>query len=230
MARPKNQQARRELLVRAARRAIVAHGLSAVRIRDVAAAAGMAPGSVTYYYPELGELFDAVYEDAVERFCAERWRAVERLSDPRERLRAMIRSGLPSGPDDELACLLYEFSPQARRRRLDAVLRSSLYSRQVELYRSILAGGVAAGTFALAGGATDLARNLVALEDAYGYHVVVGSAIGLAEAERLILAYAATATGCPLEPAPDPLADCADGAGPAADGTAVAPAGVPVGG
>lgn len=198
MPRPKNQRARRDHLLGAARRAIVAHGLAAVRIRDVAEAAGMAPGSVTYYYPELDELFDEVYEDAVERFCAARWRAVEAIADPRERLVATIRSGLPSGPDDELACLLYEFSPQARQRRLEAVLRSSLYMRQVALYRSILEGGATAGAFELTAPAGEVAHNLVALEDAYGYHVVVGSAVSLEHAERLIRGYAATATGCDL--------------------------------
>ena len=198
MPRPKNQHARRRLLVEAARRAIVEQGLASVRIRDVAEAAGMAPGSVTYYYPEFEGLFDAVYEDAVERFCAERWRAVEPIAHPPERLLAMIRSGLPSGPEDELACLLYEFAPHARHRRVEAVLRSSLYTRQAELYRSVLESGVAAGVFELAAPATMIACNLVALEDTYGYHVVVGSAITLEQAERLIRSYAATATGCDL--------------------------------
>lgn len=184
--------------MQAARRVIVEQGLAAVRIRDVADAAGMAPGSVTYYYPELGTLFDTVYEDAVERFCSERWRAVEPIADPSERLVVMIRSGLPSGPDDELAALLYEFAPHARHRRLEAVLRASLYTRQTELYRSVLENGVARGVFELTASATSVACNLVALEDAYGYHVVAGSAISLEQAERLIRSYASTATGCDL--------------------------------
>jgi AcrR family transcriptional regulator len=197
--RPKNQQARREHLVAAARRAIVEQGLAAVRIRDVAEAAGMAPGSVTYYYRELDELFGEVYDDAVQRFCAERWRTVEAIEDPRERLVVNIRAGLPSGPDDELAALLYEFSPQARRRKLEAVLRSTLYSRQVDLYRAVIEGGVATGAFQLAAPAPSIARNLVALEDAYGYHVVVGSAVSLESAEELIRSYASTVTGCDLD-------------------------------
>ena len=201
MARPKNQQARREQLVRAAREVIVDQGLADVRIRDVAEAAGVAPGSVTYYYRELIDLFNAVYEDAVERFCAERWRAIEPITDPAERLAVTIRSGLPSGPDDRLACLLYEFSPQARRRPVEAVLRSSLYTRQTELYRSILESGVAAGAFTLTAPAAAISHNLVALEDAYGYHVVVGSAVTLEQAEALIRSYAATATRCDLDAA-----------------------------
>jgi AcrR family transcriptional regulator len=191
----------REKLLGAARRAIVEHGLTSVRIRDVADAAGTAAGTVSYYFPEVDKLFEAVYEDAVERFCAERWRAIESIADPRERMLVTIRSGLPSGPDDELACLLYEFSPHARRRRLEAVLRSSLFMRQVAIYRSIVDSGVAAGVFDPVEPVDTICHNLVALEDAYGYHVVVGSAVSAERAEAFLRSYAAVATRCDLEAA-----------------------------
>lgn len=182
----------------AARRAIVEHGLASVRIRDVADSAGMAPGSVTYYFRELDELFQEVFADAVERFSRLRRLASEDLEDPRERLVATIRSGLPSGPDDELCCLLYEFAPLARRRRGDADLRSALYEGQVDLYRSLLESGAAAGVFTLRAPAEETACNLVALEDAYGYHVITGTSITRERAERHLTGYAATATGSDL--------------------------------
>ncbi|MFV2116308.1 TetR/AcrR family transcriptional regulator [Micromonospora sp. LOL_025] len=198
MARPKNQEERRQHLVRAARRAIVTHGLAAVRVRDVADAAGMATGSVTYYFREIEQLFQEVYAEAVDRFDARRVAAVEGVTDPRERLAVTIGSGLPTSPDDELCCLLYEFSPQARRRRVDAALRRTLYDRQVSLYRSILDTGAGLGQFHLTATSTEIASNLVALEDAYGYHVIARTSITRQQAEAHIVGYAATTTGCDL--------------------------------
>ena len=50
-----------------------------------------------------------------------------------------------------------------------------------------------------------IARNLVALEDGYGYYVAVpGTDVDAAAAERYILSYAEVATGCRLSaPATD---------------------------
>lgn len=178
----------------AARRAIVEHGLASVRIRDVADSAGMASGSVTYYFRELDELFQEVFADAVERFSALRRLAAENIEDPRDRLLATLRSGLPTGPDDELCCLLYEFAPQARNRPHDAGLRRVLYDRQVELYCSLLTSGADAGAFALTAPVDEIASNLVALEDAYGYHIIAGTSITRAKAEQHLIGYASVAT------------------------------------
>jgi DNA-binding transcriptional regulator YbjK len=198
IARPKNQTARRAHLVAAARRAIVEHGLASVRIRDVADSAGMASGSVTYYFRELDDLFQEVFADAVERFSSLRRVAAEHIEDPGDRLVATIRSGLPTGPDDELCCLLYEFAPQARKRPGDAGLRRTLYDRQVELYRSLLTSGADAGAFALTAPADEIASNLVALEDAYGYHIIAGTSMTREKAEQHLIGYADVATGTRL--------------------------------
>lgn len=200
IARPKNQTARRAHLVAAARRAIVEHGLASVRIRDVADSAGMASGSVTYYFRELDQLFQEVFADAVERFSSLRRLAAQDILDPCDRLVATIRAGLPTGPDDELCCLLYEFAPQARRRPYDAGLRRTLYDRQVELYRELLASGADAGAFVLKAPAQEIASNLVALEDAYGYHIIAGTSITRERAEQYLTGYATAATGAQLNP------------------------------
>ncbi|MDT0382523.1 TetR family transcriptional regulator [Streptomyces sp. DSM 42041] len=185
-------------MVAAARKAIVLHGLSAVRIRDVADTAGMAPGSVTYYFRELDELFQEVFTDAVERFSSLRRAAVQDLQDPRDRLVATIRAGLPTGPDDELCCLLYEFAPQARKNTRDAALRRTLYDDQVDLYCELLSSGEADDAFRFAAPAREIASNLVALEDAYGYHIIAGTSVTRATAEQYLIGYAATATGARL--------------------------------
>src|SRR3954469_23183046 len=91
MPRPKDQARRRHELVAATSDVIARKGLAAVRLRDVAEAAGMTSGNVLYYYEGLDELFFAAYERAVERFCVEREAAVARLRKPVRKLAAALR-------------------------------------------------------------------------------------------------------------------------------------------
>ncbi len=67
------------------------------------------------------------------------------------------------------------------------------------MYQTILETGAAHGAFRLADSALTIGRNLVALEDAYGYRIVARHpTLGVAEAEELILSYARSMTGNPL--------------------------------
>lgn len=200
MARPKRQEARRAQLMEAARRAVVERGLVDLRLGDVAAKAGLSPGSVLYYFPTLPELLQEVQREAIDRFCTAREEAVRDEPDPRARLLAMIHSGLPDGPGDELAYLLYELGAFARKDPAYAARYIELYQRQVAIYVGILEAGAATGVFRLAGGALTVARNLVILEDGYGLHMTMAvPTYEPADATRLILAYASAATGCDLE-------------------------------
>ncbi|CAA9377347.1 MAG: hypothetical protein AVDCRST_MAG21-1500 [uncultured Nocardioidaceae bacterium] len=198
MARRKDQQARREHFVSAARRRIVEQGLAPVRLRHIADEAGLSPGLVTYYFPDLDELFREVYSDAVDRFYTQRRQMIEATTDPRERLIAMIRSGLPSGPDDEICVLLSEFGPQVGRNPIVKALRKTLYERQVTLYESILQSGAAVGHFRLTVPALTIASNLVALEDAYGHHIIAQVVVDREHAERFLMDFASAATGSDL--------------------------------
>ena len=64
---------------------------------------------LTHYYEDLDALLVEAHAAGVERFCDERDRLVGELDDPRDRLGAAIEAGLPTGPDDALMSLLYEF-------------------------------------------------------------------------------------------------------------------------
>ncbi|MFC4051819.1 TetR/AcrR family transcriptional regulator [Actinomadura syzygii] len=199
MARPSRAHERRADLVAAARRAVLDRGMLDLRLRDVAAAAEMSPGSVLYYYPTLTDLLRDVQREAVDRFCAAREEAVRDEPDPRRRLVAMVRSGLPSGPGDELCVLLYELGTIARRDASYAAEHIRLYERQVGIYSGILEVGAATGAFSLTRDAGGIARNLVALEDGYGLHIVMAvPTVDTARAEALLLAAASDATGCDL--------------------------------
>jgi DNA-binding transcriptional regulator YbjK len=201
VARIKDQVRRRGELIAAAERAVLRKGAGAVKLRDVADEAGLTPGAVLYYYDELDSLLVETHSQAAERFCRQREELVDSIDDPRDQLRAAVRAGLPTGPEDELVRLLYEFDGLGTRQPGYGRLSREYFARQVAIYHSVLVAGQAAGLFHLTAPARDVGRNLVALEDGYGYYVVLpDSGIDAASAERLILGYAETATGCALAP------------------------------
>jgi AcrR family transcriptional regulator len=197
MPRRKDQAARRTQLAQAARRAIAARGIDRVRLKDVAAEAGLSSQSVLYYYPDLGELVEQAIEHTLERFAERRAAAANAIGDAPAALVATIRSGLPTGPDDEDLRILYEAAGSFRDDdRLGERIRA-MTAEQVELYQRILERGRAGGEFELADTSEAIARNLVALEDAYGLYIIGGAPI-VDEAVRQILSFAGMATGCDL--------------------------------
>lgn len=77
------------------------------------------------------------------------------------------------------------------------VLRKTLFERQT-LYESILSTGSALGQFHLTGSTLAIASNMVALEDAYGHHVIAAVSVSRDQAEAFQIEFASTATQCDL--------------------------------
>ena len=190
----RDQAQRRQELVSAASSLVTRKGLSAVRLRDVADAAGLTSGAVLYYYENLDELFTAAYDRAIERFCRQRERAIAGIADPARRLAATVRMAIPSGPDDHEIRLLYELEPVAFRDQACAALMSAYIERQAAMYTTILEVGAATHAFSLAHDARTIARNLIALEDGQGLYVLMGRD-DPADVERRILDYLAAVIG-----------------------------------
>jgi AcrR family transcriptional regulator len=203
MPRRKDQSARRQQVEAAAERALSRHGAEDIRVSDVAAEAGLSPATVMYYYPTRSELIRVAFQRALDRFVAHRREVVSRIDDPVTGLVAMLREGFPTGGDDDEVVPLYTGVQAIREDPELAALVRRVTSRQVALYRSILDRGSTSGAFRLAGSSADLARNLVALEDAYGLYAV-GSGFPVTEGYRLTLAFAELAVGRRLQPEPGP--------------------------
>ncbi|WP_049565059.1 TetR/AcrR family transcriptional regulator [Nonomuraea sp. SBT364] len=196
MAQRKSRTDRRIDLIEAARRAIIRFGIDGVQLSHVAEEAGLTSGAVLYHYPDLSELLVEAQHAGMERFYEQRLRQIAALTDPVAKLVLTIRSGLPTGPLDPDVRLLNELGGAAGRNRVYGVLLTSLYDRQVSMYQSILDTGQALGVFRLTTDALSISRNLVALEDAYGYRITARHPIiGPEEAAELILSYARTVTG-----------------------------------
>jgi AcrR family transcriptional regulator len=196
----KSRAERREDLIEAAQRAMVQHGTDGVLLNQVAEQAGLSSGAVLYHYPDLRDLLIDAHHAGMERFYELRVKRIADIDDPVEKLVVTIGSGLPADADDADVRLLCELGGAAGRNRVYAALLTTLFDRQVSMYQQILELGAARGRFCLAADAHTAARNLVALEDAYGYRIVARHpTLRTAEAIELILSYARQVTGNPLQ-------------------------------
>lgn len=189
---------RRANLLRAAQRAVMKHGAD-VQLKQVAAEAGLTSGAVLYHFPDVQTLLVEANRAGIERFYDQRLRAMEDITEPDRRLVVTIESGLPVDSDDPAVKLLCELGGAAGRYPSYAVLLTALYDRQVAMYQVILESGAAHGTFTLSSPSLTIARNIVALEDAYGYRMVARHpSLDADTTTELILDYARVATGHPL--------------------------------
>ena len=197
MARPKRQEQRGSELVAAAQRTIAQHGPDGARLNRVAEAAGLTSGAVLYYYPDIEDLVLEANQAGMERFYEQRVRMLEALPDePVTRLRALVDSGLPTNALATEVRLLCELGGSAGRNPVMATLLTALYDRQVGMYQVVLEQGAARGFFTLTHDSLSIARNVVALEDAYGYRIVAKHpSIDHAAASELIVEYLRHATG-----------------------------------
>jgi AcrR family transcriptional regulator len=198
MARHKDQQARRAQLGQAAQRAVVERGLDGLRLKDVAAEAGVTSAAVLYYYDDLDDLVVETYRESINRFCELREEASIAHADARDQLRTCIDAGVASGPDDLLVRMLLELVPRSLRDPQVAALDAVFYERQVSVYQAVLGLGRAQGHFTLTDQPRDLAGSFVALEDGYQLEVAGGRRTH-DEVVRHIRRYAYAVTGCNLD-------------------------------
>ncbi|MEZ0076836.1 TetR/AcrR family transcriptional regulator [Planotetraspora sp. GP83] len=202
MTQRKSKADRRVDLIDAARRAMIQHGAEGVHLNQIAEEAGLTSGAVLYHYPDLRDLLIEAHHAGMERFYEQRVKKISGIADPAQKLITTIRSGLPEGPDDAGVRLLCELGGAAGRNRVYGTLLTTLFDRQVSMFQTILETGAAHGIFTLAQDSETIGRNLVALEDAYGYRIMARHhSIDAERAVELILDYARLATGNPLKAA-----------------------------
>lgn len=190
-------QQRREQLISAARRVVRKRGLGGANVRAVAAEASVSAGSVLYHFRSFDELMYATVEGVLEEMYERRRTLTEQHADPGERLVALIWAGVPDVISDELR-MAYESVPLLREQPQYRPLHRSIVERQVGLYRSTLEVGAGLGAFHPTASIETIARNLVALEDAYDLYPLIGLDLPAATYRANVVSYAETALACTL--------------------------------
>lgn len=198
MPAPHKHSARRAELISATRRVAGRSGLNATNVRAVAAEASVSAGSVLYYFPSFDDLMYATVEGVLEEMYEHRRTIAEQEPDPIRRLAKLVEAGVPDEISDHLR-MAYESIPLLREQPQYRPLHRSIVERQVGLYRSTIEIGAALGVFRPAADLTVIARNIVALEDAYDLYPLIGLDLGAPTYRANILSYASLALGCAFD-------------------------------
>lgn len=197
MGRSSKHAERKAELVRVALATIRERGIEGLRIRDLAEAAGVSTATVHYYFDDLDGLWTEVHALAVDRFFTQRQVAIAVHDDARAKMDVMIRGGVPQVPDDPITVALYHIDNMKRADPLGALLRTRSFDQQVMLYVGTLELGVGQGHFTPTDPVLEIARNLVALEDAYCMHIIERNASLPPDlCLGLMFSYARSAAGC----------------------------------
>lgn len=188
----------RSTLVRAAGEVIRSRGLHGTRVREIARAAQMSPGSVLYHYPDNEDLILEVHRSAVSGYLTGRRKAQSCHTDPRRRLIASVEAGVPPFAQEDVIRLLFELQGLAARDDRHADLMTELWVGEKELYESVIADGVEAGHFFLRRQVDDIAATILAAEDGLALHLVSNNnRITGARAVELVVRLASSELSCP---------------------------------
>ncbi|MCB0908820.1 MAG: TetR/AcrR family transcriptional regulator [Nocardioidaceae bacterium] len=195
MARPREPWKRQRLLD-VAMAEVSTKGVGAVTVTDVARAAGVSPGTVHYHFTDIDGVLLEVIERAVELMYSQRLAAISDVPGIPDKLLTLIELGIPDVVSHEIT-LLYEAVPRMRAHESFRPVLRSYVERQVSLYRSVIDAGIATGDFVAAEKPDTIARNLLALEDAYDLYLVLGLSDG-ASSRAAARSYVASALGLHL--------------------------------
>lgn len=187
----------RSALIAGAGRVLRERGLHGLRVRDVAAAAGLSAGSVMYHYQTTDDLLLAVHKDVQQRYLTLRGQAASAQGSAWKRLIAAFKVGLPPYSDSALIELLFEMHGLTRRSPRHALLLTSLWEEELVINRVLVQAGISDGEFHVANpGAA--AQALLALEDGIALHLVSrNEALTSSTALTIFAAAAATILGNP---------------------------------
>ncbi len=154
----------------------------------------MSPANILHYFSSLDELQMTAIAGAMEEFGERRQRILDRPESATERILAMIQAGVPDRISDELRHVYESVAILAEHPEYLPAHRA-LTERQVMLYRTLIEIGAGTGEFRLASPPGMIARNLVALEDAYDLYPLVGDRTPREECRAAVRSYAELALG-----------------------------------
>jgi AcrR family transcriptional regulator len=173
MARVSLEAIRREQLLDAAIGLVATKGYDATTVRDIAAAADVATGSISYWFASRDDLLRAALVEAARRFTHRLDSAVVAAASPREELLAHAAAATPRTAEETAAQVVWiEFWHQAQRDPELRVLLERLYDSWRARLAATVRRGIATGAFR-AVDADDWARRFVALADGLALHVLL---------------------------------------------------------
>lgn len=156
----------REALVRTMIEIIAEHGFDGLSVRGVASRAGVSIGAIQHYFPTKTTMLDAAMT-AITSMAAQQSYELASVTDPAERLHALVELFIPADEADRVARVWLAFTARAA---VDENTRNTykhLWARVRNELRLLLAA--ASGN---PEGAEHSARELLALLDGFALGVI----------------------------------------------------------
>jgi AcrR family transcriptional regulator len=163
---------RRELIVAAARTSVLERGLAATSVREVARAAGVSIGTVTYHFSGIDELLTEVLRVTLRDFYRPRRRRLGPEATALDRLRILIDDHFSSPELYEQCVIWMEYWPRAIHVPSARAWRHRRYATYRRYIARVLASGADAGEFAV-DDPEQLATEFLALFDGLSVQMVV---------------------------------------------------------
>lgn len=141
-------QQRRSQIITAARSHIAERGLARTSLRDIATAAGVSMGTVSYHFAGIDEILSAVVIAEAEEFYGPAVTLADAASDPWDALAALIDPMFADTPEVEAHWRIWAhfWAAVARRPRM-----ADTYADRIRHWESccarVIARGIAAGVF-----------------------------------------------------------------------------------
>ncbi len=196
---------RREEILRATCREVVAHGFASTRVGDVAAALGVSSGLVFYHFTSKENLLGEAFRYAAEEHLDGLATTAAGGGSALERLDRILRLYFPAGSSAAWVLWIDAWSQALREPELAEIARQ-LDLRWKQTMAAVIAEGVAAGEFTCPDPEATAWR-LTALLDGLGVQVTVHKVAANGRLLDWVRAAAAAELGLP----PDALATAGGG-------------------
>ena len=137
---------KREAILRAATRVFARNGYFNSKVADIAAAAGVADGTVYLYFKSKEEILHSIFDRSVDQAVADGRKQLENIDDPREKLRRIAWLHLERlGADRDLA-VVFQVELRGSTKFMEEFSAAG-FAEYLGLIRATFEEGQAAGVF-----------------------------------------------------------------------------------
>lgn len=137
---------KREAILRAAISVFAHNGYFSSKVADIAREAGVADGTVYLYFKSKEEILHSIFDRSMEEAIAAGKKELNRISDPREKLRSIAHLHLERlGADRDLA-VVFQVELRGSTKFMEEFSAAG-FAEYLNLIRTTIEGGQAAGVF-----------------------------------------------------------------------------------
>lgn len=188
---------KRTLIIDAAATVLTERGVNSTSLQDLADAAGVSRAAIHYHFSGMDGVVLSVAERGYQLMYTRRADAIATEIDARVQLVRLMRMGIPSDPPNEYI-VMYESIATFRAKSDFRPVLVQLSEGQVDLYEMVIRRGVDQGHFRPRESVEAIAWNLIAIEDAAGIYITIGTAPPVETARGRLISYASSSLDCDL--------------------------------